>query len=232
MSLTTGLIAAYNFEGNSNDSVGTNNGTDTAITYSVANGKVGQGAGFNGTTSRINFTDTSAWRPTGTFSVAIWIKSTSTSQMGLISNALINTGDNSGWFIDISAATIGQTRFFIATANGTTASNSIYSTGTTYNDGSWHLIGATYDGTNMYLYMDGYSAATPVASSAVSYDTTENPILGALYVNAAYVLPFNGSMDVAILYNRALSASEHLQLYNGGMGLQYPFNTSGLFPFF
>ena len=45
-----------NFEGNSNDSTSnSNDGTDTSITYSTANGKIGQGAGFNGSTSNIAY---------------------------------------------------------------------------------------------------------------------------------------------------------------------------------
>lgn len=50
-----GLQALYHFDGNSNDLSGNGiNGTDTNITYSLANGKFGQGAGFNGLSSRIN----------------------------------------------------------------------------------------------------------------------------------------------------------------------------------
>jgi len=42
--------------GNSTDSSGNSNiGTDTSITYSQANGRFGQGAGFNGTSSKISY---------------------------------------------------------------------------------------------------------------------------------------------------------------------------------
>src|ERR1039458_7799243 len=41
-----GLVSAYNLDGNSTDSVGSNNGTDTGIQY-VA-GKIGQAAKFSG----------------------------------------------------------------------------------------------------------------------------------------------------------------------------------------
>ena len=51
---TTKLLAHLN--GNSNDSSGNaNNGSDTNITYSLANGKLGQGAGFNGSSSLIDY---------------------------------------------------------------------------------------------------------------------------------------------------------------------------------
>lgn len=45
-----GAVGIWHFNGNSTDSSGNgNNGTDTSITYSLANGKFGQGAGFGGT---------------------------------------------------------------------------------------------------------------------------------------------------------------------------------------
>ena len=49
-----GLVLGMHLNGNSTDYSGNNNhGTDTAITYSTANGKFGQGAGFNGSSSKI-----------------------------------------------------------------------------------------------------------------------------------------------------------------------------------
>jgi len=45
------FISYWKFDGNSNDSVGSNNGTPTSITYST--GLIGQAAVFNGTTSKV-----------------------------------------------------------------------------------------------------------------------------------------------------------------------------------
>lgn len=40
MSLLTGCVTYYKLEGNGRDSIGTNNGTPTNITFSFANGKI------------------------------------------------------------------------------------------------------------------------------------------------------------------------------------------------
>jgi hypothetical protein len=40
-------VAYWKLDGDSNDAVGSNNGSDINVTYSTANGKVNQGAGFN-----------------------------------------------------------------------------------------------------------------------------------------------------------------------------------------
>ena len=73
MALTEGLVAYWQLNDNSKDGVGSNNGTDTSITYSA--GKVGYCAVFNGTSSGI-LLPTMLSSTSGTFN--IWIKTTTT----------------------------------------------------------------------------------------------------------------------------------------------------------
>lgn len=62
----------WKLNGNSNDYSGNgNNGTDTNITYSQSNGKLNQGAGFNGTSSIIN---TSSIVFSGQITINAWVK--------------------------------------------------------------------------------------------------------------------------------------------------------------
>ena len=75
MALTDNLISYYKLDSNSNDSVGTNNGTDTSVSY-VA-GKIGNSGSFNGSTSIIKCPAASI-RPTGNFTVNAWIKTSVT----------------------------------------------------------------------------------------------------------------------------------------------------------
>ena len=74
MALTTSLISYWKLDGDSTDATGNGNtGSDTAITYNAGNGKIVQGAGFNGTTSKIVLS-TNIVMPTNlTFSS--WLKS-------------------------------------------------------------------------------------------------------------------------------------------------------------
>jgi len=58
-------------EGNSNDSKGSRNGTDTSVSYSSGNGEFGQGAGYNGTSGSTIFT-APTYGSAGT--VAFWMK--------------------------------------------------------------------------------------------------------------------------------------------------------------
>lgn len=60
----------WKLNGNSNDYSGNGyNGTDTAITYSQANGRLGQGAGFNGSSSKITTTYSSSIA-----SISFWVR--------------------------------------------------------------------------------------------------------------------------------------------------------------
>lgn len=81
------LQGYWRMEGNSNDSKGSNNGSDTSITYNSGNGKYGQGAGF--TTSSIILLGTEI-QPT---SLNWWINPSTLGDMfvSLVSSNVIQT---------------------------------------------------------------------------------------------------------------------------------------------
>lgn len=67
----------WRFNGNSNDASGNGyNGTDTAVTYSQSTGKLGQGAAFNGSTSKIA-TPTIAWGSPTKITISLMVYPTS-----------------------------------------------------------------------------------------------------------------------------------------------------------
>lgn len=72
-SATTKLL--YHLNGNSTDVSGnSNNGTDANITYSLANGKFNQGAGFNGSSSKITSASNSGISGDVVFTISFWYK--------------------------------------------------------------------------------------------------------------------------------------------------------------
>jgi hypothetical protein len=81
----------------------------------------------------------------------------------------------------------------------------------TVNDGRWHFITGTYDGTTATLYIDGKSAASRAGTNELN-NTTSNLTVGVY--NDGLTGPFNGFIDDARIYNRALSATDVRQLYN------------------
>jgi len=84
-------ISYWRFEGNSNDTKGAHNGTDTNITYGTEYGRFNQGALFNGSTSKIVTANNSGISGNAVFSFSIWVKPTD-----LALYAFMDAGVNSG----------------------------------------------------------------------------------------------------------------------------------------
>lgn len=74
----------------------------------------------------------------------------------------------------------------------------------------WFNIAGTFDGSSMLLYVDGIlrNSLTGITSTPTS-DTASPPYVGRYYESY-----FNGFLNSAKIYDRALSASEILQNYN------------------
>ena len=88
--------------------------------------------------------------------------------------------------------------------------NDIYSEGVYIPQNEWHHIAVTYDTTAIRLYLDGVLVRTNQQSSYINTGTSDiavggRPTNGDDYCDAAY-------FHSARIYNRALSASEILQL--------------------
>jgi hypothetical protein len=76
-------------------------------------------------------------------------------------------------------------------------------------DSNWHFIALTYDGSTAKLYADGQLKE----SAAKSWDLVPEVCYVGAYLNGFFY--WVGAMDDIRIYNRALSASEVLQLANG-----------------
>lgn len=204
-SLRDGLVSAYYFEWNSNDSIGSNNGTDTNITYSTGNGKITQGAGFNGTSSWINIWNGLNSTMTGSaWSIVIWWNSTWTAHQIMVANDN-NTGTRqfAMWILN------SQVYFERAWAAV------IFNTWTTV---SWYYqIIFTYTWGRLYWHLNN-SAITDVAMTALPSSTNNVNIGRRQYTGSN--LYYNWALDILLFYNKALSSQERTSLYNGWTWIQ------------
>ena len=217
MSLLTGLVAYYKLDGNSNDSVGTNNGTDTAITYSTANGKIGQGAGFNGTSSLISLGNVLSIF--GAITISAWVYKTST-----VVGSIVARGNGTNGIFDQYMLDGDGTNFRFYLYNGSTF---LIATSPEIRNAWTHVVGVWSGGaTPLQIYINGVKG-TDSASFTGTQPTGTGVNIGK--DNAGATQYFGGDIDEVAIYNRALSASEVLQLFNAGLGNQYPFNTGASF---
>ena len=83
-----------------------------------------------------------------------------------------------------------------------------------YGANAWHHIAGVGDGINMSIYVDGVMVATRAFAPAPDYGSGTTPFSIGENVTSAGG-PFNGRIDEVVVYDRALSAAEILQLYLG-----------------
>jgi len=151
---------------------------------------------------------------TGNLTLSAWIKCTSPGAVGpgILSKGEINTGEAYGLYVkygdQTKAAAYIKTGGIWRTIEGATK---------TINDGVWHHVAMTYDGAHVALYVDGALDVAAVAATGAVNTNTRLLCIGA-YPRAAGIdtsSVFNGAIDDARIYTRALSAPEIAALYTG-----------------
>jgi hypothetical protein len=215
--LARGLVAAYPFyEGSGgalNDLSGNQNRGALQNSPSWGGGLFGSSLSFNGINQSVSFSGAPVnFQDTSAFSVATWVKTTSTATQALLSTWAFQV--NSGWHFEMSDGVAGAVYLILADSPGTGA-RMARSTATNANDGNWHFVVATYDGSQstsgMRFYIDGVqSAAVSVVNGAPG--ALSNSQLQIGHLSAVAPEWFSGQIDGPLIYSRVLSAAEVAQL--------------------
>jgi hypothetical protein len=182
--------------------------------HGVNNGKINQGAGFNGSSSKIVF---SAVNGTTNMSLSIRFKTTQTPSG---SNPMI-------WGMTGSPAL-----FRIAIPNGTghiagfcqDSNSNITSAETTgnYNDGNWHLAVLTKSGNTVILDID--NGTERITAGAVTYTGNFNSMTPRMGTYNGVTEFYSGSADIGGYFDETLTTDDISQLWNDGDGMQWPFS--------
>jgi len=215
MALTDNLVSYYKLDSNSNDSIGTNNGTDTAITYSA--GKIGQCAGYTNSSTKIVITENTSLALTE-FSISFWF------QIPDIT-----------WFKPLFRRSSAFTQGYLVYVSG----NSVF--GYIGNGADISTAGVTVVANTWYKGLLRWSNTTKVLSLRINNWTpvtvttgtniTNSGVLNLLY-DVPNIIAGNAKLDEVWIWNRVISDSEDDQLYNGWSWLTYPFWNSNFFMFF
>lgn len=144
---------------------------------------------------------------TGSMTLGLWAKAV---DWTLGDQQLIAKDKDTGgraYTFDISGTTL---RFYI---NGGGTSIATYDISTALTDGRWHWLVGRFDaGIHLALFIDGVMVSfDPGVESSIPV-ATANLLLGRREY-AGFENPFNGSIDGAFIYNRALSDREIFNLY-------------------
>jgi hypothetical protein len=203
-SLKSGLLGWWTFDGKNmtNGRVlelsGNNNSaylnSISTSTFFVP-GKIGQGFNFDGVNDFMS-TQTSITIPaSNTFSFSFWIRDN-----GLSSGATISIGNN------VFCGRNGTA--FNCTVDGNSSGSA--TTPINFFDRKWHHVVYVVNGNNQSIYKDGV-AGTPATETVTSPSGTvrfgNRPASGSFFL---------GVLDDIRVYNRVLSTTEIMELYNMG----------------
>lgn len=187
----------WRLNGNSNDASGNGyNGTDTAITYSQANGRLGQGAGFNGSSSKITLPDSLAF--SGAYSVCFMLKMNATGTYSIYDRGGINSG------IIIKVGTSSQ-QFSVITTTPLAQYNILPTKTLTIN--KWYHIAAVFFNPGMKLYIDAVEVGSNNSTGTGIRGTTAVTV-GVDYTTGSASLWLNGCLDELIVDNVGLTPAK------------------------
>lgn len=220
--LTDNLVSYWKLDDNSNDSVGSNNGTDTAISYASA-GIIWNWATKTGATARIELATTTFNNYTaGT--VSCWVKRTATGVQHMIFQKTRTAVSD---YIYIAIQTSNYITWCINDTNFNCSTTQLTNTST------WYHIVMTWDWTNVIIYLNWNVEKSTVSNKAVANTSWTCSLMNNSWY-AGSVLTW--TLDEFWIRSRALNTTEIASLYNSWNWLQYPFtvttNTANFLMFF
>jgi len=211
LSTDANLVSYWPLNGNSNDTKGSNSGTDTSMSYSASsppNANFGQHAVFNGTTSQIEKT-TAVGMGSGAnaFTYMGLMQTSVTGTRTMVNYGNFSTCNSRG--IIVLSGTPGKLYFAGQSCDVGPGATSL-------TDGTWHYIAVTFDGTTVKIYVDGSSDAT---SGTPALNITGTKFRLGNDNSVAQNAFFSGNLIDWSFFSRALSATEISNHWTGADAL-------------
>lgn len=203
----TGLVGMWHMDGGwSDSSLAGNNGTSYGANFS-SDAKIGTfSGGFNGSNGYVSVSDSKTIQLTSAMTLVAWIRP---NDVGNYQQIISKFGAPWGYGYQIGLAPTGQIRSDIS-MDGTTY-DALGSSNSPITAAAWQLVAATFDKGSWKLYVNGVEAASKT-STVTTLKTSSTPLnVGRSPEGIQY---FNGLIDEASVYNRALSAAEIQRLYS------------------
>lgn len=179
-----------------------NDGTYNGFTDSdISAGQSGNALFFDGAADYIDTNSGTLGNIVGTFSVSVWIKTTSTA-IDVAVGKYSGSGDS--WWIGIGNSAAGK-------ANFATTSGPLSTSTATVNDGNWHLLTGTVNFGTQKLYVDGAEVDSDTGALN-SVTPTGDMHIGVFGTDLTF--DYTGDIDDVRIYNKALTADEVQQIYD------------------
>ena len=214
MALIDNLIDSYHMNGDWLDSVGSNDGIPTGATFDTVNKKLGSASGnFDGIDDFVDIGSSLGAALGFDMSISCWVRFTALSGNNTVVIGSRNGAANLGF--EVGALNDGK---IILQSFGSSSLGYRFGT-SNVGDNSFHHAVAVRDGINYYIYIDGSREDGTFQTLAGSTASPANTFIGD---SDAPGNLFKGQIDEINIWDRALSASEVTELWNGGAGIELP----------
>ncbi len=128
--------------------------------------------------------------------------------------------DNRSFIVRTEASRV----VFSVSSNGEIGGITSIAGNTALQDDSWYTLAAVYDGNYLRIYLNGASDATPVSYTQDIYAGESPLMIGQRGDNSEY---FQGYLDQAFIFNRALTPEQIAAAYNNVSDILYSETSKG-----
>jgi len=210
-------IAAYYFNG-----IGSGSETDRSTNgYDLtANGTISSSSskpdGYEGVSRNLESANSEYFENTSfdivgadqEISVACWVRYVTTNTSMVLCSQYLATGDQKSWRLVNNSS---EETVFALSDDGL-ATTDVRAT-TSFPTNQWNHLAVTYDDIQMILYTNAVPLATNAYTGGI-FDSTANFKVGANNNVSTYL---NGRIDELIVFDRAITAAEVLNIYTYGV---------------
>ena len=185
----------------------------TVVAESTAqvNGNSGHCRQFNGTSSGVSFTKNDpGLASVSAMTITAWVKCNSTSGSGSWAgianiNDSSSNGDNGQFWLQHSSS---NTQFEFAVENN--SGNRVFVQSVTNpTDGNWYHVAGVYDGSNIYIYVNGVMEAKTAQTGKINnFSSTFKMVFGRWAYSGNSYRRFDGEIDEVTLWNVALTQTQ------------------------
>jgi hypothetical protein len=177
---------------------------------------------FDGASVYVSVPSAAILHPTTSLTLACWIKTTQST----LGRVIAQPKDPGGAQLTSYSLLIGYPTAGHCTLYGDAGLAVTLTSPGTINDGAWHHLAATWDGTTARLYVDGSEVSNTAVSGPPTYDSSAL-VFGRYSAAGQY---FAGLMDEVALWVTALSAGDIAGLAAGSVSVA-SLSPDGYWPF-
>lgn len=205
-----GLIHHWSLDETTGSVVTDRIGAETGTATNMENGdweagKIGNALHFDGVDESVIMSDVSTVSSLTTLTVAAWVNFDIVPPAGTLEIICAKASSfASDYEFALYYSDVGADEGFLFGINGNSSDTEV-SGATPATVSTWHHVCGVYDGSNMHIYLDGSSDATPVARTAATPNTALSLRIGSRTADSN---PLDGLIDDVRVYNRALTATE------------------------